>query len=278
MTGRVLLTGASGLLGTWLRRTATPPTSIVALRHRTPLASSGIDHQTSGTEVQADLRDTTAVRAAVAQARPSLVIHTAYARDRASIVEATRNIAMAVAEAGADLVHISSDAVFSGDGRPRSEDATPDPIWDYGRWKAEAERVAATVDRAAIVRLPLVVSTDPADHVVERIRTGASSGQPTSWFTDEHRQPALASDLADACWRIIGLGPDRSAGVWHLPGPETLSRHEIAVRVVANLDLPPTSIVASTTPEGTARPGHLDLDDTRARREIAWRPAPVLSD
>lgn len=113
--GRVLLTGASGLLGTWLRRTAPVGTEVVGLTHRTRLRDSP--------EVIADLRDPGAVVAAVHLVRPSLVIHAAYARDPVAIVAATQNVVDAAQKVGVDVLYVSSDAVFSGDGSPRRENA-----------------------------------------------------------------------------------------------------------------------------------------------------------
>ena len=203
----------------------------------------------------ADLRDANAVVAAVREVRPSLVIHAAYAHDRASIVEATRHVVAAVRRIGADVLFVSTDAVFSGDGAPRHEDAPPDPIADYGRWKAEAERIVTEGSQSAtIVRLPLIVSLDPDDHVVAQIRRGAAMNTPTVWFDDEVRQPAAAAELAEALWRIVSVDRADRTGVWHLPGPERLSRYQIAQRVVAALDLDPGSISAEHTPPSTRRP------------------------
>jgi dTDP-4-dehydrorhamnose reductase len=266
---RVLLTGASGLLGTWLRRTVPVDIELIGLAHRT--------HLRDCPEVVADLRDPEAVVAAVHLVRPSLVIHAAYARDQASIVGATQNVVAAAQTVGADLLYISSDAVFSGDGRPRHENAPPDPVWDYGRWKAQAERaVAAGSATSTIVRLPLIVSLDPADHAVARIRSGAARNDPTTWYEDEVRQPAAAPELAEALWRIARLDPNERAGTWHLPGPESLSRYELAQRVVAALGLDTRAIVAARTPPAVQRPRHLNLDDTRASHCIDWSPSKVL--
>lgn len=267
--GTVLLTGASGLLGTWLCRTAPVGVEVVGLTHRTRLGASE--------EVVADLRDPSAVVAAVRRVRPSLVIHAAYARDQASIVSATQNVVDAARETGADVVYISTDAVFSGDGSPRHEDATPDPVWDYGRWKVKAERiVTAYAERSTIVRLPLIVSLDPEDHVVAHIRLGASRNEPTTWFDDELRQPAAAPEVAEALWRVALLGQGDRAGTWHLPGPESLSRYEIAQRVAATLGLEVDAITAQPTPPSANRPRHLDLEGGRARDCINWSPSMVL--
>ncbi|HEY9557134.1 MAG TPA: sugar nucleotide-binding protein, partial [Acidimicrobiales bacterium] len=216
--GTVLLTGAAGVLGTWLRRTAPPGASVVSVVHRTLLDDAP--------QVQADLRSAEQVRSALERARPSLVVHAAYARDEASVVGATHNVARAASAVGAELIHISSDAVFCGDGEPRDEQDRPDPILDYGSWKARAEAlVAEEAPAAAIVRLPLIISLDPEDHIVGAIRAGVRNRERSVWFHDELRQPALASELAEAVWRITALDEGDRSGPWHLPGPESLTRY-----------------------------------------------------
>lgn len=265
----VLLTGASGLLGTWLRRVAPPGRTVVAVAHRRSLANVPT--------VRVDLRDAAAVKAAFQRSQPSLVIHAAYAKDHTSIVEATANVADAAADVGASTVFVSTDAVFSGDGTPRGEDAVPDPSWDYGRWKAKAEEIVSTrTDDGAILRLPLIVSVDPDDHVVQRIRSAAARGETTNWFSDETRQPASAAELAPAIWQIVSLDPAHRMGVWHLPGPERLSRAEIARRVVTRLGLDDDAVRNERSHEHLQRPRHLHLRDDRAREAIGWSPAPVL--
>ena len=265
----VLVTGASGLVGTWLLKTAPEEVAVVAGTHRREVRGA--------TSINADLRDLDAVLAAFGATRPSLVIHAAVALDAASIVQATANVVRAASTVGADVVHLSTDAVFAGDGRPVAEDAVPDPISTYGRWKAEAERlVLDQAPRSAAIRLPLVVSLEPEDSAVAKIRHGAVERSATAWFQDETRQPAMAADLAPAIWRIARLGAERRAGVWHLPGPERLSRYEIAQRIVAALRLDPASIRPETSPPAGERPRHLNMLDGRARSDLGWDPTPIL--
>ena len=268
-TRPVLLTGASGLLGHWLLRTAPRGTAVIALTHR---------HSIPGVpDVQADLRDAHSTMTAVKRADPSLVIHAAYAHDRAAIVEATEHVVAAACEVDAEIVVISTDAVFGGDGIARDETSEPDPVWDYGRWKAQAERIALQrSDSAAIVRLPLLVSFDPDDHVVREIRTSAARGETTPWFTDETRQPALADEVAAAVWRIANLTTRARRGTWHLAGSERLTRYEIALRVVDRLGFRRDVIEAVTTPKGAVRPRDIAFTDARARADIDWRASPVL--
>ena len=269
MDGPVLLTGATGLLGHWLVRTAPADLELVGVVHQRPLERLP--------SVVADLRDADATRAALHEVRPSLVVHAAYAKDAASIVAATEHVADAAADCGADVLLVSSDAVFPGDGVGRDESAVPAPTWDYGRWKAGAEEAVTVRHRSAtIVRLPLVVSVDPDDPAVASIRDGAARGASTAWFTDELRQPAHGAELARAIWSIAGLDRTARAGVWHLAGAETLSRYEIAARVVAALGLDPAAITPDASPTDAGRPRHLCLLDGRARDRIGWSPAPIL--
>lgn len=129
---------------------------------------------------------------------------------------------------------------------------------------------------SAVVRLPLVVSLDPDDSAIAKIRRGAVEQAATSWFHDETRQPAMAADVAPAIWKIAQLERGHRSGVWHLPGPERLSRYEIARRVVAALGLDPNSIISSTSPNNDTRPRHINMLGDRARSQVSWRPAPVL--
>ncbi len=265
---QVLLTGASGLLGHWLRTTVPDDITLTSVVHRRTITDPSVVH--------ADLRDAHSVDAAVRTARPDVVIHAAYAKDRSSIVDATEHVSKATVRGGASLVSISSDAVFAGDGTPMGEDAEPNPIQDYGRWKAEGERIAQSNSdgTAAIIRTSLVTSVDPPDHIIRSIATAAPGSEPT-WYDDEFRQPVRARDLAIGIWWIVLLDEDRRSGSWHLPGTERLDRLEIAHRLCRAAAIDPSRVVGGSTPAVTDRPRDLLLSAERASHEIGWDPDPI---
>lgn len=264
---RVLLTGASGLLGTWLLRTVPDDVQVTAARHR-----AEVDWPETAT---ADLRDAAEAAALVTNTAPDVVLHAAYRKDRASIVDATANLLTAVTDEGARFIHVSSEAVFSGDGRPRAETDEPDPVWDYGRWKAEAERhVLDGPLEAAVVRLPLLVSVEPADGVVTAIRSALADGGTVGWYAGERRPAAYAADVAAAIWRLVRLPVEQAARVWHLPGPERLTRSELGARTARTLGVPDPGVEVPAPPHDR-RPHDLWLHDERARRHLAWDPRPV---
>jgi dTDP-4-dehydrorhamnose reductase len=261
-----LLTGASGLVGTWLRATAPLDEQLVTSASR----------RTQDLDLRLDLQDEHATGAAITELRPSLIVHAAVSGERSMLVGAPGNLASAAAEVGAGLVHLSTDALHDGHPGRVHEQAPPSPISEYGRAKAEAEeRVRAALPAAAIVRLPLVISGDPPDGGVRTLREAPGRGAPTTWFTDELRRPARADELAAAIWRIALLADDERAGVWQLAGPELISRHELARRQAAWLGLPPEPVQGEPSPEVGSRPKVLDVGDERARSKIAWDPTPI---
>lgn len=183
------------------------------------------------TSVVCDLTDEAALVAVVARTAPEVVIHCAYSRDRADIVDATRSVASACAAAGARLVQVSTDVVFDGDRPPYSESDEPRPITEYGLLKLEAERIVTELlPDAAIVRTSLIVSMEPLDGVSRSLVTALNARRQVPLFTDEFRAPILLDDIVSALWEIAGL--EDGSGVWHVIGPERLSRVDIG-RVVA---------------------------------------------
>ena len=263
---RVLVTGASGLLGSWLLRTSPGSVEVVAAAWRGKVDWPQV--------VRVDLREAERTRRLLATVRPDLVVHAAYARDRASIVAATGSVVAGAGAVGASVVLLSTDAVFSGDGSPCAEDDDPRPVWDYGRWKVEAERMVAA-SAGAVVRLPLLVSLEPADASTRRIRAASATGERVGWFAGERRQPADAEQIARAIWQIAQLPSAEHGGFWHLAGAERITRRELGTRIAQALDVPDPGIDVPAPPTDT-RPRDLHLTDARARTRIGWRPTPVL--
>jgi dTDP-4-dehydrorhamnose reductase len=269
---KVLITGGAGFLGRALTRAV--PAS-VALELTIRRESSG-----SGTPSHAlDLADRPAVERLWEGLRPELVIHTAYSMDapERDIWEATRNVADATCAVGADLLYLSTDMLLDGEHAPYAEDAAPAPVLEYGRWKARAEDyVRSSMPDAAVVRTSLLTSFAPLDPRSEWVAAGLRGGSSRSLYADEIRCPISVHDLAAQLWEIADLpGVDRS-GVWHLAGPEAISRYSLGLLIAAFLELPADRLVAA--PSSTAagkRPRDLRLLSTRADAQLRTRARPI---
>lgn len=213
-----------------------------------------------------DLRDPQAVDGLVADVAPDVVVHTAYSMgERSDIVDAAVETARACARHGVALVHLSSDVVFDGEHPPYSEGDPVGPVSAYGRWKLAAEQgVRELVPDACITRTSLVVSLEPPDRGTGWLLDAVRAGTPPTLFADEVRSPIRAVDLARAIWSLVGRDRSERAGVWHLPGPEAMSRCELGRRILAAAGLDPSAVVeGSLRDHPEPRPRDLTLRSVR---------------
>jgi dTDP-4-dehydrorhamnose reductase len=255
----VLVTGGAGLVGRHLVAAAPAGTSVHLTWRTTAPPAGAVAHRV-------DLTDAEAVGALLAAVRPDVVVHTAYSmHDRADIVDATAHVAAAAAAHGSALVHLSTDVVFDGTAAPYVESDPVSPVNEYGRWKALAEQIVAErVPDACITRTSLVVAHEPPDPATARLLDAVQQGEQPTLFDDEVRCPIRAQDLAAALWALVAMERCARSGVWHLPGPEALTRLEIGRRllVVAGLD-PRAPRPGSATAHPDPRPPDLTLHSIR---------------
>lgn len=132
---------------------------------------------------------------------------------------------------GITPVFVSSDAVFDG-GKPwNREDDLARPILTYGRQKLEVEKFIATLAPPwLVVRLPKLVSEDcdPRCIVTGWIKALVLEGE-IFCATDQYFTPAAAMDAAEAIAELIR---GSAHGLFHLGGPDRLSRRELLSTVV----------------------------------------------
>ncbi|WP_432967985.1 sugar nucleotide-binding protein [Dactylosporangium sp. CA-233914] len=283
---RMLITGGTGSLGHRLvaralaaghtvhathvspRPTARPGTRLGAAAPADPIGGQADGTGGEAEWIRLDIRDRDAVRDAIVAASPDAVIHTAAGRDRndwPSTADGAANVAAACGPA-VRLVHVSTDAVFSGRaGREYTERDTPDPIYPYGAAKAAAETaVRAIAAGAAIVRTSLILGDGNGAH--ELLTHDLASGRADGvLFTNEIRKPVHVDDLADA---LLELAEDGYAGVLNVAGADAVSRYELGLLVAQRDGLDPARLRAATT-EG--RPGDVRLDITRAAATLRTR-------
>lgn len=260
---RLLITGASGLLGQHLARRALElGWRVSGTFRRSPLPLALEWHPL-------DVSDPQAAHALLRAVRPEVVIHTA-ALDRGPDlwrvnVEGTRNLTQAARAVQARLVHLSSDAIFDGTASPYPEAAPPAPITPYGASKAAAEAVVQSLyPQAVIVRTSLILSRHPLDKHSRMVLEFASGVRPGALFTDEIRCPVGVEDLAAA---VLELAQGSFSGILHLAGPDTLSRYALGRLVLEAEGLDPDRAPAGTLAEsGLYRPADVRLDISLARK------------
>ncbi|BCY10358.1 dTDP-4-dehydrorhamnose reductase [Actinoplanes sp. L3-i22] len=221
-------------------------------------------------DVRMDIRDPADVRRVVAAVRPDAIVHTAAGRDRDDWpANADGPAHVALAARGIRLVHVSSDAIFSGRAVHYDESALPDPVYRYGAAKAAAETAVRAIDPgAAVVRTSLILGDGNGAHEIltRDLIAGRADG---ALFTDEIRTPVHVDDLADA---LLELAGGDYAGVLNVAGADAVSRYDLGVLVARRegLDvaaIPSTSLAAL----GLSRPGDVRLVIDRAARLLGTR-------
>jgi dTDP-4-dehydrorhamnose reductase len=263
------VTGASGFLGRALVARAAAAGWAVAGTVRTrpeavPRAAVAPEHVHV-----LDVRDAAAVRAVVAAVAPDAIVHTAYVQsgDAAHAVNAggAGHVAAAAAAAGARLVHVSSDAIFAGDGdRPLREEDAAAPVTAYGATKAAAEvAVRAALPEALLARTSLLIGGpghEPSPH--ERLALAVAAGErELAFYDDEVRSPIQVDDLAAA---LLQLAARRDVhGPLHVGGADALSRLELARLVVAGHGGDAGRLIGAPAPPD--RPRFCPLDSSRAQ-------------
>ncbi|MFD8545531.1 SDR family oxidoreductase [Streptomyces sp. NPDC059649] len=259
---RVLIVGGSGFLGSELVRQA------VAAGHTTAATyATRPGHPREVAWHALDLRDPGRIDAVMDGVGPHLIVNTSSGKaDWAVTAEGPVRLAMASARYGSRLVHVSSDAVFSGTRVHYDESCHPDPVTPYGAAKAAAETGVLLVHPEAVVaRTSLIIGDGQSVHerAVHELAAGTRDG---ALFTDDIRCPVHVADLAAA---LLELASCDTSGIHHLAGAEAVSRHELGVLIARRDGLDASRLPTGLRADSTL-PGALDvrLDSRATQRKL----------
>ncbi len=275
---RILITGASGLLGLNLALEASPRYQVIGVAHTQPLHNPGFE------TVRADLLAPDELPGLLDEAKPDWVINCAAlanldACERQPELAQRLNaglpgrLAVETAKRGLRFLHVSSDTVFDGvKGNYREEDA-PAPINVYGRTKRLSElAVKAAHPQVLIVRPNLFGWSAKGDHsLAEFFYNNLSAGNPVQGFTDRLFCPLLVTDLAMI---MLELLEKNVRGLFHVVSSEHLSKYEFGVALAKRFGFDPNLVrpAVSTSGDGTApRSLNLTLKTTNLVKALGRR-------
>ena len=165
------------------------------------------------------------------------------------------NLARACAAAGARLIHISTDYVFSGDQRRPYEISDPTgPLSVYGRTKLDGElAVHAELPDAHVVRTSWVYTGGTGTDFVAVMRQLAATDRTIDVVSDQTGSPTYAKDLVDALLQIAAGGID--APILHAANAGQASRFDQARAVFALVGADPERVRPVGT-DAVPRPAH----------------------
>ncbi len=262
----LLVFGGSGQIGHELCRAT----------HRTGVEVTGLGHA----DVDITRRDD--VLKAVGESRPAVVVNAAaYTRvdeaesepEAAFAVnrEGARHVAEACREAGAALIHISTDFVFDGTKMTAyDEDDAVNPLGVYGKSKEAGERaVRDALERHVILRTSWVFGAKGRNFVKAMLRA-AAEGDELRVVDDQFGCPTPAADVAEAILAMAPAVVGGKPGTFHFSAAGRTSWHGFAKEIFAlrqeiTKQPPPAvrPIAAADWPGAARRPANSELDCCR---------------
>ena len=252
---KILLTGASGLLGINLAQETMSEHEVLGV-DRGKLVNAPFK------VLKADLLDSGIVDSMLDSVRPNWLINCAALADldacednpdlaRRLNIDLPAQMAKACKARGISFVHISTDAVFDGekDGFYTEEDS-PNPPGVYSQTKLEGEQAVLSENQKAIVARVNFYgwSLNGRRSLAEFFFNNLSENKSISGFSDVIFCPMLVNDTART---LIKMLEHRLSGLYHLVGPQAMSKYQFGVEVARKFSLrdseiSPKSIHASS--------------------------------
>ncbi len=272
---KILITGAAGQLGSELCRQLQQGKSALG-----PLHSSVEAAQVVAVDIDdADLTNLEQTLKLVSSNAPDVVINCA-AFTNVDLAEteqqkafeanaiAPRNLAMACEAAGAKLIHVSTDYVFSGSlQRPYTEADLPAPTTAYGATKLLGEEyVRQFCTRWFVVRTAWLYGRQGANFVKTMLRL-ADEQSELKVVHDQRGNPTFAEDLAH---HLLQLAATQHYGVYHCTGGGVCSWYEFAAEIfrIAGKDVKLLPCTTEEYPRPAPRPQNSALEHTMLKATI----------
>lgn len=148
---------------------------------------------------------------------------------------AVKNLGLAAAEAGAGIIHVSTDYVFDGTScRPYSEDMPTKPCSVYGKTKLKGEKNLLKVcPNAIVIRTAWLYSPFGNNFVKTMIKLG-SERESLNVIFDQVGTPTYALDLADAILKAMDQTIDtdhEKGGVYHFSNEGVCSWYDFTIKI-----------------------------------------------
>ena len=271
---RVLVTGASGFIGSYAMRGCPEP------YYPIPLSRTQ-----TGKGVTADLLSLNEkdLLDLIEKQQIDGIIHLA-AEGNVSVCErsaeahrlnvgATKDLVLAAKQRNLPIIFSSTDQVFSGEEGLLCESTAPSPCHKYGQQKLEAEQIVLGYARGLVLRLPLVLGLHKKGKgsLETMLNQGMQNGV-LNMFVDEFRRPIHAIDVARALWAALDWKP----GIYHISGPKLMSRMELAKEITSSINEHSIQLLPAFLKEqtfGYKRPSRLDLVSNKSEVEELGVPS-----
>lgn len=224
-----LVTGAQGFLG------ANAGIYLRGKARTIGLTRTGATPNLFDEGITGDLTEPGEIAEAIIERRPSVVLHAAALASHEACeadpalaerinVDATRVLARAAQEAGAQFIYISTDAVFDGARGDYTETDEPSPFSVYGETKLRGEQQALNESAALVVRTNFF-GWSPSGHrsILEFFVNELSAGHKVNGYTDVIVTSTYVQLLLSSIWR---LPQHEVTGIVNVASSNKLSKYD----------------------------------------------------
>lgn len=277
---RILITGASGLLGVNLALEAAKKYEVVGQTH----SHSLFDPRFS--VLEADLLKAGEIERIMDESRADWLVNCVALANLDACesqpelaqqlnAELPGKLAAQAAKRGMRFLQVSTDAVFDGVKGDYHEEDAPSPISVYGRTKRIAElAVKATHPHVLIVRPNFFGWSVSGDRSLgEFFYNNLASNQTVKGYTDRIFCPLLATDLAAVMLQLL---EENARGIYHVVSSDPMSKYDFGLAIADKFGLDRNLIEPTITIETTApRSLNLMLSTSRVQKILGHRPPTV---
>ena len=240
MSGRLLVVGASGLVGSEVLRAASR------------WSTHGVARTVSGLATEAmDLLDLHAIERVVTRVNPdAVVIASAWpwvdgceqdpARSERENVTTVKNLLQVLGHS-ARVVFFSTEHVFDGLAPSYDERAPTHPLSVYAKHKRTVEELLLARGKALIARTSYVFGNEARrKNFMYRVIDASAQGTALKVPSAQAGMPTWSCWLASSALDLLGRGYE---GIAHLTGPDVLTKAEWARMIATGLALPNVEII-----------------------------------
>jgi len=237
MTKKVVITGASGLIGSRI---------IELLSDRFTLIPLSVE--------QMDITDTQSVRATLKSLSYDLILHLAgytlvdqaeKEPHKAYLINetGTKNLMDVATSEKKEFMYISTDFVFDGTHPPYTEKSIPNPLSIYAKSKYEGEKAVGKNGMIVRISYPYRAAFEQKKDIVRTLKSLLEARKPLQMVNDSIMVPTFIDDIAEGLGSLMN---NYSPETIHLVGADALSPFALA-QTIAQVFKLDESLITPTT-------------------------------
>lgn len=234
---KILLFGATGLLGNALRAVLQDKSELVCPAHSQNQAKA------------LDIRDLKKINEIFAHEKPDVCINAVAISDpllcekdpkkcQQLNVEAVRNLVKISKRYNSLFVFFSTDYIFDGNSNSGySEEDPPAPLQLYGRTKAEAEKYLHEYENSLTLRLPLLygsLNKQTKNDFIKSVLGSLRENKDLKINDSQIRYPTFTKDVAEIVWALIQKG---ERGTYHISANDATTKYHWAKMIATKTNL-----------------------------------------